>query len=139
MGVEAHHLYLKSEGCTDNLTVWLCSECHGRAHDMERRVNISAATRRGLAGAKARGVKLGGFRGVAPPESARVMARAAIQARVKSRAEDLAPVVKELQASGATSLGAIAKGLNARGIPTATGCDWSATEASRLLKVIARL
>ena len=35
-----------------------------------------------------------------------------------ARAADVAPVIAELQASGAESLRAIAAGLNARGIPT---------------------
>jgi hypothetical protein len=30
-GVEDHHLYLRSDGCPDDLTVWLCHVCHGRA------------------------------------------------------------------------------------------------------------
>ena len=38
-----------------------------------------------------------------------------------ARAADLAPVITELQASGATSLRAIASALNDRGIPTARG------------------
>lgn len=42
--------------------------------------------------------------------------------------------VAELQAAGATSLRAIAAGLNARGIPTARGIGpWSATQVLRTL------
>lgn len=58
-GIEEHHLYLKADGCPDDLTVWLCHSCHGRAHGLKRRLNIGAATKAGLAAAKARGVKLG--------------------------------------------------------------------------------
>ena len=42
----------------------------------------------------------------------------ALRERTASRAADLAPVIAELQASGATSLRAIAAGLNAKGIAT---------------------
>ena len=40
--------------------------------------------------------------------------------------------MKVLQASGSTSLRAIAEGLDARGIPTAKGGTWSATQVMRL-------
>jgi len=43
--------------------------------------------------------------------------------------------VKELQASGATSLRAIAAGLNARKIPTSRGSgEWSAVQVARVLE-----
>jgi Recombinase len=44
------------------------------------------------------------------------------------------PTVKALQAAGATSLRAIAEGLNAQGIPTARGQGkWSAVQVARVL------
>jgi hypothetical protein len=47
---------------------------------------------------------------------------------------DLAPIVKELQASGARSLRAIAAGLNERGIRTPRGaCEWKAGTVAQLL------
>ena len=50
---------------------------------------------------------------------------------------DIAPVIAELQASGATSLRAIAAGLNERGIPTARGeGEWSAVQVMRVLERI---
>jgi hypothetical protein len=58
-GVEEHHLYLRADGCPDDLTVWLCNECHGRAHGMTRRVNIRVSINSGLARAKNAGVVLG--------------------------------------------------------------------------------
>jgi hypothetical protein len=39
--VEDHHLYLRADGCPDDLTVWLCYVCHGRAHGMSCRIDIS--------------------------------------------------------------------------------------------------
>jgi DNA invertase Pin-like site-specific DNA recombinase len=96
---------------------------------------ISARTKAALAAAKRHGVQLGGRR-----ENAHVFTsrehRASATARreqAQQRAADLAPVVKELQASGAVSLVAIAAGLNERGIPTARGGQWSATQVMRLL------
>src|SRR5215468_3616074 len=88
--------------------------------DEERRM-ISKRTKDALAAAKRRGTKLGGDRGVVPSKKTRAMAVEALQARADARAADLADTVKELQASGATSLRDIAKALDARGIPTARG------------------
>jgi len=45
----------------------------------------------------------------------------------------LAPMVTELQASGATSLRAIAGALNDRGIPTARGGKWFAASVRDVL------
>jgi Recombinase len=59
----------------------------------------------------------------------------ALQARAEARAADIAPVIAELQASGAGSLRAIADGLNARKIPTARGeGEWTATQVMRVLE-----
>ena len=50
------------------------------------------------------------------------------QRKADDRVADLAPIVKELQAAGKTSLRAIAEGLNAQDIPTARGeGEWTAT------------
>jgi DNA invertase Pin-like site-specific DNA recombinase len=95
---------------------------------------ISARTKAALKAAKKRGVQLGGFRGTMPTARASARARAALQARADERAADVLPTIKELQASGAVSLRAIAEGLNRRGIPTARGNgQWSAVQVSRVL------
>ena len=48
---------------------------------------------------------------------------------------DLAPIIKELQAAGKTSLRAIAEGLNAQNIPTSRGDgEWTATQVMRILE-----
>jgi hypothetical protein len=44
------------------------------------------------------------------------------------------PSIRTLQATGATSLRAIAKGLNSQGIPTARGGEWSAVQVMNVLK-----
>jgi DNA invertase Pin-like site-specific DNA recombinase len=97
---------------------------------------ISERTKAALAAAKKRGVKLGGDRGAKVTPMMRKAALAAVQERVQARAMDLAPIVKELQAAGATSLRAIADGLNDRGIPTARGGQWSAVQVMRVLDQI---
>ena len=62
---------------------------------------------------------------------------AALQTRAAARASDIAPTIKALQAAGATSLRAIAAGLNEQGIPTARGSGtWSAVQVARVLERI---
>jgi hypothetical protein len=57
------------------------------------------------------------------------------QARADARATNLAPLIAQLQAAGVTSQRAIAKVLNARGVPTPTGDGrWRASQVSRLLR-----
>jgi DNA invertase Pin-like site-specific DNA recombinase len=99
---------------------------------------ISARTKAALAAAKRRGVKLGGDRGVRLTKKARAAGTAAMQAKARARAMDLAPTVKELQASGCESLRAIATGLDERGIPAARGGKWSPVQVMRLLETISR-
>lgn len=64
--------------------------------------------------------------------------RLILQERAERRAADLAPILAEIQAGGATSLGQIADALNARGIPAAKGGSWSKTQVRRLLDRLAR-
>jgi DNA invertase Pin-like site-specific DNA recombinase len=85
---------------------------------------ISARTKAALAAAKRRGVKLGGDRGARLTAKARAAGRATLQERARSRAVDLAPTIKELQAAGCESLRALAAGLEERGIPAARGGKW---------------
>jgi DNA invertase Pin-like site-specific DNA recombinase len=98
---------------------------------------ISARTKAALAAAKKRGTKLGGDRGVKPSNKTRASATAAVQKRAADRAADIAPTIRTLQASGATSLRAIASALNEAGIPTARGSgSWSAVQVKRTLERI---
>lgn len=60
------------------------------------------------------------------------------QERAKRRAAELAPIIAEVQANGATALQAIAAILNDRGIPTARGGSWSAVQVHRVLALTAR-
>ena len=117
----------------------------------EEREMISRRTKGALAAAKRRGQKLGGVRrrvirvedsgkkvygeqvlNVSP--KTRAMAIRAVQTRADSRAQDIAPIIKELQAAGKTSLRTIAEGLNAAGVPTPRGGEWSAVQVQRVLE-----
>ena len=97
---------------------------------------IGVRTKAALAAAKERGVKLGGRRrGATLSTEAIAAGRAAQTARAVARGADLAPIVAELRAAGASSLAALAKGLNERGIPTARGTGtWQPAQVARLLK-----
>jgi DNA invertase Pin-like site-specific DNA recombinase len=105
---------------------------------------ISIRTKAALQAAKARGTKLGGRRlrksdglPVTIDADMRASGIAARQQRADARAADIGPTVKALQAGGATSLRAIAAGLNERGIPTARGQGtWSAVQVARVLERI---
>src|SRR5262249_20199465 len=102
----------------------------------EERRMISERTKAALAAARARGVKLGGYRKdpTLRPDAGK-KGNAVMAQRADTRAADIAPTINELQASGATSLRAIAAGLNERGIPTARGRGtWSAVQVARVLE-----
>lgn len=62
------------------------------------------------------------------------MGSAAMAEKAARRAADVLPVIRELRAAGASSLRAIAAGLNQWGIPTAQEGQWSATQVSRVLQ-----
>jgi hypothetical protein len=60
-------------------------------------------------------------------------------ARAIAKAVDPAPIVRELQANGVTSLNGIAPALNARDVPTPAGSGhWQAAQVARLLKRLAK-
>jgi DNA invertase Pin-like site-specific DNA recombinase len=94
---------------------------------------ISERTRAALAAAKARGKKLGGFRGRAGTAADCAKARKARSDGAKARAADLAPVINDIRASGAQSLHAIAKELNGRGISAPRGGEWSAAQVRAVM------
>src|SRR5215217_861284 len=72
---------------------------------------ISQRTKAALAAAKARGKRLGGDRGNlrAVGDRGREINRAVRIGKAEARTADLSPIIAEIRASGATSLGRIAK------------------------------
>lgn len=96
---------------------------------------ISERTRKALAAAKARGVRLGGDRGNLPAVSSqgRAVSLTVRRERAARTAIDLAPVIAEIRAGGASSLREIAVSLNSREIWTPRGGKWSAVQVQRVL------
>ena len=73
-------------------------------------------------------------RGTKPEGDSWAKARDARTRQADARAAELAPIVAALWASGITSWYGIAKALNARGIPTATGRGvWLPRDVRRVL------
>jgi DNA invertase Pin-like site-specific DNA recombinase len=112
---------------------------------------ISTRTKQALAEAKRKGKNVGGLRhnvigkdakgnkiyGDVACGNAKIMriATRARQALADQRASDVAPAIRALQEAGATSLRAIAAGLNEKCIPTARGNgEWTATQVMRVLE-----
>lgn len=97
---------------------------------------ISERTKAALAAAKQRGVKLGGFKGVAVDTK---LGTQALIEKADERARDYALVISDIQATGVSSYRGIAATLNARGIPTARGGSWQASQVRRVLERVSRI
>jgi DNA invertase Pin-like site-specific DNA recombinase len=91
---------------------------------------IAQRTRDALAAAKARGQKLGN------PNLATLRGKgaAANKEAADAFAANVLPIIRQVQASGVTSLRAIAGVLTARGIRTARGGAWTAVQVSHILR-----
>jgi DNA invertase Pin-like site-specific DNA recombinase len=103
----------------------------------QEREAISRRTKEALAVARARGVKLGNPNGAAALRRAGkggAALRAAVSANADAHARDLAPVIADIRAGGATSLRAIAGELNARGMQTRRGGRWHVSTVGNLLE-----
>lgn len=113
----------------DNFTVGIFALLAQKEREL-----ISSRTREALASAKRRGVKLGGNRGNLPSVAREgTAASAQIRSRkAQKRAEDLMQIIQPLRAGG-RSMSAIAAALNERGIPTARGRSWQATQVGRVI------
>jgi hypothetical protein len=76
-----------------------------------------------------------GKRGLNMTAAVRRAGTEASRARAAERAATLAPIIKELQSGGITSLSGIAAALNARGVLTPLHCrHWYASTVAQLLK-----
>ncbi len=95
----------------------------------KERALISAHTKAALAAKKAAGAKLGNLRAA----EAAVRAHAAHRAMADQFASNVLPIVREIQATGRTTLREIAASLNARGICSARGGRWNASSVRNLL------
>ena len=93
----------------------------------QERDAISARTKAALGAAKRRGVKLGA---TDPQQIAKHAAkgnrasRVALKVRADAFAADVLPIIRDIQASGETTLAGIACELNDRGIQTARNGQW---------------
>ncbi|MBP0447268.1 recombinase family protein [Roseomonas sp. SSH11] len=97
--------------------------------EKERRM-ISERTRAALAARKRQGAVLGNRTNLA--EAQRLgAARTAEEAR--RFAENVVPIIRQVQASGVTSLRGVAEVLNARGVRSSRGGRWAAQQVSDIL------
>jgi DNA invertase Pin-like site-specific DNA recombinase len=97
--------------------------------EMERD-SISKRTKEALAAAKARGVRLGNPR----LEEASAKANAARIAAAERYAANVLPIIRQIQASGISSLQGVARALRARGVQTARGGEWTARQVANMLE-----
>ncbi len=97
---------------------------------------ISERTKAALAAAKARGVRLGGYRGRSGTPADCERARAEQMVSADQRARDLADTIHSIRAEGHISLRSIGRELNCRGIPTLRGGNWSVSHVSNVLSRI---
>ena len=84
-----------------------------------------------LAACKRQGARLGNNTNLAAAQGLGAAARTAEAAR--HFAANAAPLIREIRNSGVASLRGIAAVLNARGVPTARGGCWAATQVGAVL------
>ena len=92
---------------------------------------ISARTKAALAEARKRGVRLGNQKNL--DEAAR-LGTAANRQRARQWADNIMPVIAQIQAAGITTLEGIARELNARNVKASRGGEWNRTGVMRMLK-----
>jgi DNA invertase Pin-like site-specific DNA recombinase len=100
----------------------------------KERAMIAARTKAALAAAKARGVVLGNPRLEEVRERAVRRAVVSIKAGADRFAKGVAPIIREIKSSGIASNRGIARELNARGVATARGGEWTAVQVGAVLR-----
>ena len=103
---------------------------HAALAEKERRM-VSERTRAALAARRRQGARLGNRTNLAAAQGLGAAARTAEAAR--HFAANAAPLIREIRNSGVASLRGIAAVLNARGVPTARGGCWAATQVGAVL------
>ena len=100
--------------------------------EKERRMisERTRAARAALAARKARGARLGNRTNLA---AAQALSAARTAEAARRFAANVAPVIREIQNSGVSSLRGVAAALNARGVRTARGGRWAATQVGAVL------
>jgi len=96
----------------------------------KERALIAERTRAALAQKKAQGAKLGNRTNLPVAQAKGV---AVNRAAADAFAANVLPVVRQIQATGATTSRAIAEALNARGVRTARGGAWHSSTVRNLL------
>jgi DNA invertase Pin-like site-specific DNA recombinase len=99
----------------------------------DERQRISDRTKAGLRAAKARGTRLGNPNGAKALGTDNTAGTLAASQKAQGFAADLSPIVAGIRAEGTTSLAGIARELNQRGIQTARGGRWHASNVKNLL------
>ena len=91
---------------------------------------VAERTRQALSAKKARGALLGNRTNLPEAQAKGVETN---QENADAHAANVLPVIRQIQASGATTLRAVAEALNARGIQTARGGRWHAATVRNVL------
>jgi DNA invertase Pin-like site-specific DNA recombinase len=91
---------------------------------------ISRRTKDALAMAKARGVKLGNPR----LDDVRAAAAESLKTGADQFATNVAPIIRDIQGAGITTLRGVADALNKRGIKTRRGRQWNASQVKNVLE-----
>ncbi len=102
---------------------------HAALAEKERRM-VSERTRAALAVCKRQGARLGNGTNLA---AAQRLGAARTAEAARRFAANVAPVIRQVQESGVSSLRGIAAVLNARGVRTARGGRWAATQVGAAL------
>jgi len=90
---------------------------------------ISERTKAALKVARERGTVLGGYRGYTPDPA---LGAAAARKKANEKAAEYAETFSELRNEGAKTAYALAKALNARGIPSPRGGKWQSVTVERV-------